>query len=208
MPWLNGRGESLEIAGDRGLDDAWSWRLAMAPVVADGQFSKIDGVDRQLVLVEGDGMTLTIDRKVFECNPLEIISFRGEAMTSARLARGPIRDINLMTRRGSCNGSLVVVRSSTKIDKFEYGVAGSTFDSVVARVIVAVEPTECAFGSKNLDLAFGDAILLAQSDEVIVVAGAAVVATIIDVRGQRRFAIRALIPRSARQSRSRRQSRD
>jgi len=86
MPWLNGRGESLEIASDRDADDAWAWRLAMAPVVADGPFSKIDGVDRQLVLVEGKGMT------------------------SARLTHGPIRDINLMTRRGSCSGSLRLVR--------------------------------------------------------------------------------------------------
>ena len=110
MPWLNGRGESLEIASDRDADDAWAWRLAMAPVVADGPFSKIDGVDRQLVLVEGNGMSLTIDRRVFECKPLEIVSFRGDAMTSARLTHGPIRDINLMTRRGSCSGSLRLVR--------------------------------------------------------------------------------------------------
>lgn len=208
MPWINGGGESLEISSDRGTDNAWSWRLAIAPVVADGQFSKIDGVDRQLVLVEGDGMTLTIDRKVFECKPLEIVSFRGEAMTSARLARGPIRDINLMTRRGSCSGSLAVVRGGARIEYSDTRVAGSTIDNVLARIIVAVEPTECASGAENLDLAFGDAILLAQSDVVSVVAGAAVVATIIDEQGQRRFAIRAPIPRSTRQSQSRRQSRD
>lgn len=208
MPWLNGRGESLEIASDRGLDDAWAWRLAMAPVVADGPFSKIDGVDRQLVVVEGNGMSLTIDRRVFECKPLEIVSFRGEAMTSARLSRGPIRDINLMTRRGLCSGSLKVVRGGAKIASLDIGNAGGAINSAVARIIIAVEPTECVSGAKNLDLVFGDAILLAASEDVSVVAGAAVVATIIDERGRTRFAIRAPIPRSARQSRSRRQSRD
>ncbi len=183
MPWLNGRGESLEIASDRGTDDAWAWRLAMAPVVADGPFSKIDGVDRQLVLVEGHGMTLTIDRKIFECKPLEIVSFRGEAMTSARLSRGPIRDINLMTRRGSCSGSLKLVRGGAKIACLDNGVASGKIGSVVARIIVAVEAAMCVSGTDNLDLAFGDAILLEASEEVSVVAGAAVLATIIDKRG-------------------------
>ena len=53
MPWANGRGTSYEIASDRGSDDQWSWRLAMAPVLEDGPFSRIDCVNRSLVVVEG-----------------------------------------------------------------------------------------------------------------------------------------------------------
>ena len=179
MPWLNGLGESLEIASDRGVGDAWAWRLALAPVMTDGPFSKMKGVDRQVMLVEGPGMTLTIDRQVFECNPLEIVSFRGEAITFARLWRGPIRDINLMTRRGSCSGSLQVVRGGAKIVSQDIGSGGIETNKVLARIFVAVEPTKCASGADNLNLAFGDAILFGVSEEVKVVTGVAVVATII-----------------------------
>ena len=179
MPWLNGRGESLEIASDRGSDDNWTWRLALAPVMADGPFSKIDGVDRQLVMVEGRGMTLTIDRKVYECKPLEIVSFRGEAMTSAQLNRGPIRDINLMTRRGSCGGSLEVVRGGAKIASLENYRADGNVTDVLARIVVAVEPTECVVGAESCDLEFGDAISCAVDDDLRVVSGVAVAATII-----------------------------
>ena len=179
MPWLNGLGESLEISSDRGAGDEWAWRLAMAPVTTDGPFSNIEGVDRQLMLVEGLGMSLTIDRRVFECNPLETVSFRGEAMTFARLLRGPIRDINLMTRRGSCTGSLKVVRRDAKVVGQENGAGGIESNKVLARVFVAVEPTKCVSGADYLNLAFGDAILFGLSEEVKVVAGVAVVATII-----------------------------
>ncbi len=182
MPWLNGRGESLEIAGDRDTDDTWTWRLAMAPIVTDGPFSKIDGVDRQLVLVEGHGMKLTIDRRVFECKPLEVVSFRGEAMTSARLSSGTIRDINLMTRRGSCSGSLTVARPGAKVSDFNIGAYGGDVDRYVARLIVAVGPTQCVSGTENLVLAFGDAISLGANESLSAFAGTAVVATIIDVR--------------------------
>lgn len=112
MPWANGRGTSYEIASDRGGDDQWSWRLAMAPVYEDGPFSRIDCVNRSLAVVEGVGMVLSVDRKKLQCQPLQVVQFRGEAVTDAMLLDGPITDINLMIRRNDAAGEMHIVHQS------------------------------------------------------------------------------------------------
>ena len=60
MPWANGKGTSYEVVSDRDTSDHWSWRVAIAPVVQDGTFSSLAGVDRELVVIEGNGMVLDI----------------------------------------------------------------------------------------------------------------------------------------------------
>lgn len=112
MPWANGRGTSYEIASDRNSSDEWSWRLAMAPVNEDGPFSRIDCVNRALVVVEGAGMVLLVDRKKLQCQPLQVVQFRGEAITEATLIDGPITDINLMVRRNDAAGAMHIVHQA------------------------------------------------------------------------------------------------
>ena len=81
----------------------------MAPVLEDGPFSRIDCVNRSLVVVEGAGMVLSVDRKKLQCAPLQVVQFRGEAVTDAILLDGPITDINLMIRRNDADGELRIV---------------------------------------------------------------------------------------------------
>lgn len=109
MPWANGRGTSYEIASNRNSDDFWTWRLAMAPVNEDGPFSRIECVNRSLTVVEGAGMNLSIDRKTVHCEPLQVVQFRGEAVTEAALIDGPILDINLMVRRNDASGFMQII---------------------------------------------------------------------------------------------------
>ena len=70
MPWANGRGTSYEIASDRNNAGEWTWRLAMAPVIEDGPFSRIECINRFLAVIEGNGMLLSVDRKKLQCQPL------------------------------------------------------------------------------------------------------------------------------------------
>ena len=104
MPWANGRGTSYEIASDRNDSGEWTWRLAMAPVNEDGPFSRIECVNRSLAVVEGAGMRLSVDRKKLQCLPMQVVQFRGDAITEATLTEGPIMDINLMLRRKKADG--------------------------------------------------------------------------------------------------------
>ena len=109
MPWANGRGTSYEIASDRDDEDRWSWRVAIAPVVVDGQFSSLPGVNRELVVIEGNGMVLEVDGESVECLPGQVVRFSGDSTTFARLVGGPVVDLGLMTVRDSVIGSMVVV---------------------------------------------------------------------------------------------------
>jgi environmental stress-induced protein Ves len=111
IPWANGKGTSFEISSDRDASNQWSWRVAIAPVVVDGPFSSLPGIDRQLVVVEGNGMVLEVDGKTVECLPSQVVAFSGEATTYARLIDGPSVDLGLMTARDVFAGSLFVVTS-------------------------------------------------------------------------------------------------
>ncbi|MEY4873799.1 MAG: hypothetical protein RJB41_501 [Actinomycetota bacterium] len=109
MPWANGLGTSYEVASDRNVDGVWTWRVAIAPVVLDGPFSAMPGVDRELVVIEGNGMVLDVDGKSVECMPNQVVQFSGDSTTFARLVDGPVVDLGIMTVRGLITGSIVVI---------------------------------------------------------------------------------------------------
>lgn len=104
MPWKNGGGETAEIAiSPHGADlAAFEWRISMAPVVTDGPFSRFEGVDRTLAIIEGRGLRLSIGGG----EPVDVtrdsapLAFAADTPASAWLIDGPILDLNVMTRRG------------------------------------------------------------------------------------------------------------
>ncbi len=158
MPWANGLGTSYEIASDRNDADEWTWRLAMAPVNEDGPFSRIECVNRSLAVVEGAGMTLSVDRKKLQCKPMQVVRFRGDAVTDATLTDGPITDINLMVRRKEADGEMSVVS--------ELGLVGR------ASIVVAVGGTagvKC--DDSIIDLGPHDAMLDCDSEDVSLISG-------------------------------------
>ena len=108
MPWANGRGVSFEVAR---VDDAhgeWQWRVAIAPITEDGPFSSLPGVHRELTLIEGEGLVLTIDGNMVDCRIGEIVRFAGYSHTHAALTRGPVVDLNVMSREDALMAMSVV----------------------------------------------------------------------------------------------------
>ena len=61
--WHNGGGWTREIHAHGGGDDAdaWDWRLSIAEISADGDYSALPGVEREQVLLSGDGLQLELD---------------------------------------------------------------------------------------------------------------------------------------------------
>ena len=102
-PGRNGGGTTAEVAAapnGAGIE-AFDWRISMADVGADGPFSTFPGIDRTLVLIEGQGIELTVNQTTHRLDAASpLFCFTGEALTTARLTAGPIRDLNVMTRRG------------------------------------------------------------------------------------------------------------
>jgi environmental stress-induced protein Ves len=117
IPWKNGRGIAHQIAvfppgaGYGQLD----WQVSRPEIDADGPFSSFPGLDRQFMLVTGNGLTLRIrsrdeglafDRSI--TNPFEPFAFRGEWEVACALHDGPVQVFNVMTRRGRAGARLEI----------------------------------------------------------------------------------------------------
>lgn len=122
MPWLNGGGETIELAvsPEHASLETFDWRLSMAHVASDGPFSIFPGIDRSLIVTSGVGLTL-----ISEGGPSIMlkpdalpIEFRGEREIQGVLSDGPVTDLNVMTRRGRFAHKLVARRIFDR-DKIE-----------------------------------------------------------------------------------------
>jgi environmental stress-induced protein Ves len=102
MPWKNGGGITYEVAvfpADAPLD-GFAWRVSMAQVESDGPFSRFDGIDRSLAIMQGNGLHLLVDSATIELGTQSRpLAFPGDIPASAALIAGPIMDLNAMTRR-------------------------------------------------------------------------------------------------------------
>lgn len=98
--WKNDLGWTTEIALDP--PGEFDWRVSIAEVDADSEFSRFPGIDRSLLVLAGEGMQLDIaGLGVHTLRPGDpALAFPGEASTVGRLLGGPTRDFNVMTRRG------------------------------------------------------------------------------------------------------------
>lgn len=106
--WKNGLGWTREIV--RVPDsDAWDWRLSIAEIERDAAFSSFPGVDRELVLLRGNGLRLRFDdgRSVDLMPPHERLRFAGEDVVVGELIDGTTHDFNLMWRRGRVRTELL-----------------------------------------------------------------------------------------------------
>lgn len=114
--------------------DAFDWRISVADVAEGGPFSAFPGIDRVITLVEGSGMVLTVDdappRTV---EPLTPFAFSGDARTGCRLEAGPVRDMNVMTRRG---------RASARVRLLRVGDGGTELSGGAGEIVLALAVTE------------------------------------------------------------------
>ncbi|KMZ12302.1 hypothetical protein BHUM_04634 [Candidatus Burkholderia humilis] len=118
-PWKNGGGVTREVAVyPAGASmDAFAWRVSIADVAQAGPFSRFDGIDRTLVLLDGAGMVLHEGARTHTLeSPLEIARFTGEASIDASPVDGPTRDFNLMVHHDAAHGTLDVWRAGESHD--------------------------------------------------------------------------------------------
>ncbi|MDU9021475.1 HutD family protein [Pseudomonas corrugata] len=98
MPWKNGGGSTEEITRDAGTGlEGFGWRLSIADIGESGGFSTFAGYERVISVLQGDGMSLTVDGQVTRpLHPLDPFAFSGESHVHCTLLGGPIRDFNLI----------------------------------------------------------------------------------------------------------------
>ncbi|CAB4938239.1 MAG: HutD family protein [Actinobacteria bacterium] len=118
MTWANGSGVTREVAicpSGAGLAD-FDWRISLADISVDGDFSAFVGIDRVLVLIEGEGMNLTLDGHTRRVEPFSPVHFAGESVASCALPYGPTRDLNIMCRRDRVTCVVDIISGSAPIE--------------------------------------------------------------------------------------------
>lgn len=108
MPWKNGAGFTTELALRPAEGPEFDWRVSVAEVEVDCDFSRFPGVDRSILVLTGGGFALHVD----DDPPVHLrpgapaFAFAGERATRCVVAGGPSRDFNVMTRRTRCTHAL------------------------------------------------------------------------------------------------------
>ncbi|MCH7329189.1 HutD family protein [Acinetobacter modestus] len=97
MRWKNGAGYTVELARSEGDSlELFDWRISMADVKTSGDFSKFNGMQRILTVLDGQGIVLNIDNHFRRLKTLQSVQFNGDSNTSCELIDGSIRDFNLI----------------------------------------------------------------------------------------------------------------
>lgn len=106
VPWKNGGGVTRNIAKGHHPDQL-AWTLSRADVSQNGPFSDFAGMVRILTVVSGGTMTLDTPTSSIEVRTWEPVRFDGGLKVYARLANGPLTDLNLMFDPQSCEGEVL-----------------------------------------------------------------------------------------------------
>lgn len=126
-PWKNGGGRTREIAcwpPSSALGD-FGWRVSIASITAAGPFSVFQGVDRHIMLLDGDGVRLqSDDGRIDHClkTPFAPFAFSGDVDINCTLAGGSSCDFNVMTRRGQWQAELHVLNVTTDLPTAPHGL--------------------------------------------------------------------------------------
>jgi environmental stress-induced protein Ves len=163
MPWKNGGGETMEIAvgpPDASLA-AFGWRISLAQVDSSGPFSRFPGVDRTLSILRGQGLELAVEghSPVTLARDSEPFRFAGDVPTVATLVRGPVTDLNVMTRRGVHRHTMERHRD---VGPWELRLRAAITGIVVADGAVAIS---CAGENATLDAL--DTVLITQASVMV-----------------------------------------
>ena len=164
MPWKNGGGETIEIMTfpEEANLTGFEWRISMAHVASDGPFSNFPDIDRHLAVLEGNGMTLSVGgAPVCTLNAdSPAYAFAGDILTDAVLSNGPIKDLNVMVRRGFWQAALTChdLKATHSIQ----------MTSTLAVFLVQQGTVHCAANHTRLTALCGDAILMQQQEAPVI----------------------------------------
>lgn len=111
VPWAGGTTRAIAAGPD---PKNWGWRLSIADVATAGPFTPMPGVDRILTVVEGELIALTVDGVEQALEKYRPFRFSGDSQSSASLPTGALKDLNLLTRRGSFKGYAAIIELSKK----------------------------------------------------------------------------------------------
>lgn len=124
-PWKNGGGSTREVLSwppGAGFD-SFDWRVSIASIAASGPFSVFPGVDRSIMLLDGDGVRLQgrgIDHRL--ATPHAPFAFSGDEAIDCTLLGGASTDFNVMGRRARGQARVQVLRAAAALPALPHGL--------------------------------------------------------------------------------------
>ena len=124
-PWKNGGGTTREIVcqpAGAGMD-SFVWRVSIASIAQAGPFSAFPGVDRVIMLLDGDGVRLHapgIDHALD--TPGQPFAFSGDVALDCDLLGGASTDFNVMARRSRLRAEVQVLSAAQHIPESAQGL--------------------------------------------------------------------------------------
>lgn len=113
-PWKNGGGSTREIVcfpPGAGMD-SFAWRISVATIAQAGPFSAFAGIDRKIMLLDGDGVQLVAGQAGIHHalqHRWQPFAFSGDVALDCILLGGESTDFNVMTRRGQWKAQVDVL---------------------------------------------------------------------------------------------------
>lgn len=120
MPWRNGRGTTLEIAREPATGEEFAWRLSLADIEQDGDFSAYPGYSRAIALVAGERLHLRFrgHGHCFLTPTQRGTRFEGDWKTHCEIPQGRCTDLSLIVRRDALTRPATAVHAP-KVLRFE-----------------------------------------------------------------------------------------
>jgi len=106
MRWKNGQGVTHEVCR---FPDAqpYDWRVSIATIGSDGPFSHFPGYLRNISVLEGEGMQLTIDGQPHAfITPFQATDFNGDSDVFCAITGGPLLDFNVIWHADSVRAAV------------------------------------------------------------------------------------------------------
>lgn len=163
VPWKNGKGLSLELYSIPHESDShlFNFRLSMAKVTESAPFSIYPGIDRFLMLLDGNGLRLKFEDQADAVldSPFDCLEFEGEESILCELLKGECIDFNVMTNRSWGKSAVIssllkkgqLKKLTAKIDSFIFLYsnspslvvlkAGESYDLLASENLVVIEIT-------------------------------------------------------------------
>lgn len=163
--WANGHGTTVVLWRTPDSDSDADVRLSIATVSESGPFSNLPGIDRMLMPLAAEGLTLRIDGSTQHVAQYGAVAFAGEDDVASVDVTEAGFDLNLMVRRGVGIPHLTATHVS--------GSARIAESGLVAVIVLAG-----AIGWHGRALAFGDTVLTIGGLDAIAVTGEGVAAVV------------------------------
>jgi uncharacterized protein len=157
VPWKNGGGATRQLAIQPcDSHDDFEWRVSIATMRGTSQFSRFEGIERQLALLQGE-VVLSMQKQTLRLTADSApIKFDGSAPVESSVERGAAVDLNLMYRSARWRGRLCrhVWPSTLRVEH------GST------TMLCALDAMSVVIGDQRVTLTRFDLIRIAAQNSV------------------------------------------